>query len=103
MNKERRAAIAAIIKDAEALKEKLSEIVSEAERLKEAAEGVRDEEQDYFDNMPPSFQDGEKGQAAEEKVSALDDAINEIDSLIDSLGDDGPVDSFISGLETAAE
>jgi hypothetical protein len=38
-------------------------------------EQARDDEQDYFDNMPEGFQNGDKGGAAQEAVSQLDDAI----------------------------
>ena len=103
MNKERRAAIAALIKTASAVKEDLALLVGRIEDLKAEAEAIRDEEQEYFDNMPESFQSGEKGQAVEEKLSAMDDAISELDTMIDSLGDDGPLDAFTNGMESAAE
>lgn len=71
MNKERRKDIASIVEELEALQERI--------------EIVRDEEQDYFDNMPESFQSGEKGMAAEEAISNLDDAFGEMDTIIDYL------------------
>lgn len=103
MNKERRAAIAALIKSAESVKEDFALLAGKIEGLKAEAESIRDEEQEYYDNMPESFQSGEKGQAAEEKISALDDAISEIETLIDTLGDEGLFDGFTGGLESAAE
>ena len=51
---------------------------------KEMLEGVKDDEQEYFDNMPESLQGGDKGQAAEAAVSALDDAVNELDGAIEA-------------------
>lgn len=50
------------------------EIVSELENL-------RDETQGKFDNMPEGLQQGGTGQLLEERVSALEDAISEIESV----------------------
>jgi len=47
---------------------------------------VRDEEQEAYDNMPESFQGGEKGEKAQECISAIEDAIS---SLEDAEGRDG--------------
>jgi len=44
-------------------------------------EEVRDGEQDAFDNMPPSFQEGERGAAMQETLSALDDVIGTLEDL----------------------
>jgi hypothetical protein len=73
MNKQRRAKLATI-------QEQLSDLVL---RLEE----IRDEEQEALDALPDSFREGDKGQAMEMAISALEDAINEmqgIDSYLDS-------------------
>lgn len=51
-------------------------------------ESIRDEEQDYYDNMPESFQNGEKGERTQNFVdnletllSFLEEAISAIDEL----------------------
>ena len=49
----------------------------------EAIEAARDEEQDYYDNMPESILAGAKGDTAQEAVSALDDAATAIQEAID--------------------
>jgi phytoene/squalene synthetase len=41
-------------------------------------ESIRDEEQDAFESMPDSLQEGERGEAAQE-------AINQMESVIDVL------------------
>lgn len=71
MNKDRRKRI-------EAQRDKLDEIRAELET-------IRDEEQDYYDNMPESIQSGTKGQAAEASVEVLDDAISSIQEAMDHL------------------
>lgn len=76
MNKERRKRIAAVV-------EKLCDCWQELETL-------RDEEQDYFDNMPESFQAGDKGTAADNAVTSLDDALNstvEAKDTLESMGE----------------
>lgn len=58
--------------------EKLRQCVSELETL-------RDEEQDYYDNMPENFQAGEKGSAAEDAVNAIESAKDSAEQAADEL------------------
>lgn len=74
MNNERRAKIRVIINKLEALNMEIEDILSD--------------EQDYFDNMPESFQNGDKGDKAQEAISNLESA---------------SLDDIISSLEAAAE
>lgn len=71
MNKERRVAI-------DKVKEQLETLSSDVEML-------RDEEQEYFDNMPESLQGGEKGDNAESAVSSLDSAVDSLSGACNSL------------------
>jgi len=48
-------------------------------------ESIKDEEQDAFDNMPESLQQGDRGQDAETAISNLEEAINSIESAISAL------------------
>lgn len=77
MNKDRRNEIARIKAEVEAL-------VSKAEDLINDIESVRDEEQEYFDNMPESFQQGEKGEVAEAAVASLDQAMEALQEMVDA-------------------
>lgn len=86
MNNERR-------KKIEVVKERISALLSQAENIKTDVEAIRDEEQDYRDNMPESF--GEKGGKAEAAIDALEQVINELENL---TGND-----FEDWLTTAAE
>lgn len=47
----------------------------------ELLEEIKDAEQEAFDNMPESFQQGEKGEAMELAISGLDAAISELESI----------------------
>ena len=77
MNNDRRKAIALIRGEVEQLAEQLDSVKTQLEDL-------RDEEQEYFDNMPESLQGGEKGDAAQEAVNQLDSAIDALDIDFDS-------------------
>ncbi len=70
MNKARRAVIRSI--------------VDQLQKLTAEIEETCQQEQDYYDAMPESFQDGAKGEAATAVVSALEAAIADIESAISS-------------------
>jgi predicted nucleic acid-binding Zn-ribbon protein len=55
----------------------------------ERIESERDAEQEKFDNMPESLQNSDKGQAMEEGISTLDEAIEGVQSAIDALDNIG--------------
>lgn len=79
MNNERREAIRNLIARAEELK-------SMADTLKDDIQSVLDEEQDYYDNMPESFQGGEKGDRAQEAINNLETAVDCFDSFDELTG-----------------
>lgn len=62
----------------------ISKAVEELIGIKQSLEDVRDEEQSFFDNMPESIQNGNRGQDAEACVSDLEETLDFIDQAIDS-------------------
>lgn len=44
-------------------------------------EGIRDEEQSKFDNLPEGFQQGDTGQQIEQRIADLDEWISELESI----------------------
>lgn len=48
-------------------------------------EEIREEEQEAFDNMPESFQDGERGETMQEHISNMEDAESSLDDARSSL------------------
>ena len=48
-------------------------------------EGIQNEEHDAFYNMPYGLRESDKGQAAEEALSHLDDAVSSLNEVIDQL------------------
>lgn len=80
MNKQRRKAI-------EHFRKRLDGLKLAPEELRSDIEALRDEEQEYYDNMPQSFQDGEKGQGAEAAVSSFDEALSAMDEIESQIGE----------------
>lgn len=74
MNKERRKELASIAEELDRLKGAVDE-------QRERIEAVKDEEQETFDNMPESFQNGEKGERAQAVIDALDSAGSELEGF----------------------
>ena len=74
MNKERRKEI----QNAADLIRKAQEIIEEA---KEILETVKSDEEEYYDNMPESIQNGEKGGQAQSSIDALDNAITDLEGF----------------------
>ena len=68
-------------------RKEIARAVAMIEEAKSILETCRDEEQDYFDNMPESFQDGQKGEDAQTAIDALDEAISQIDDVSQALAD----------------
>lgn len=48
-------------------------------------ESLKDEEQEYIDNMPENLQESEKYYQSEGYVDIMEDAIGEIDSAIEEI------------------
>jgi hypothetical protein len=48
-------------------------------------ETIRDEEQEYFDNMPESLQDSERGERASSYIEALEEVLSGISDLNDTI------------------
>lgn len=80
MNKERR----------KQLKEAVTLLTDAQEKIQEASsivETCKDEEEESYDNLPEGVQDSERGEAMEENASQLDDAMSELESIGDSVGE----------------
>ena len=57
------------------------DLQAERDSIKEDLESLRDETQGSLDNMPEGLQQGDTGQLLEERVNALDSAIDELDGI----------------------
>lgn len=63
----------------------INTLSSRLDDLKAEIESVMEDEQSYFDNMPQSFQDGEKGERAQAAIDALQEAIDGFDAITSAL------------------
>lgn len=66
-------------------RETIATIRAELENQCELLSQVADEEQEYYDNMPESIQDGSKGGAAMQTADNLASAASELETMIDAL------------------
>lgn len=66
-------------------RKEICEIIKKLEKLKEEIEMVFYEEQDYYDNMPENLQGSERGEIAENAISELEEALDNIDNAIENL------------------
>ena len=89
MNAARRKAIKTIALQLDQLKEEIETCMAEVE-------GVKDEEQDAFDNLPESLQETERGEVMSIAIDNLDIASSDLESILSSL------DDVISNLSDAS-
>lgn len=87
VNKDRRKAI-------DAIKLQIADMQMRCEQLAQEVLDLAAEEQEYFDNMPESLQGTDRGQAAEQAISELEDVASSLGSI--------DFDEIITGLEAAA-
>jgi Mg2+ and Co2+ transporter CorA len=100
MNKQRRKSLSEIIDLIEAIKPMVEALKGEAENIRDRISSDRDEEQEAYDNMPVSLQDGERGQDMSESIDRMEEAHTDIETLFDAL-DQIDLDDLISKIDEA--
>lgn len=80
MNKQRRKELAEAI-------EKLEQATAMLEEANEIIDGVTEEEQEAFDNMPESLQCSERGYMTQDNVDTLEEIAQGMDSYIYEIED----------------
>ena len=66
-------------------RKKLRELIEKTEGIKQEIEELRTEEEEYYNNMPEAFQDGEKGDRAQTVIEYLDEAMTAAGDVIENL------------------
>lgn len=66
-------------------KKRVSEIVSELEGFQAEITAIMEEEQDFFDGKSEKWQEDEKGQECEQRISDLSGALDDVSSAATSL------------------
>lgn len=63
--------------------------IAEAQKLigqaKDLIEEICSDEQEYYDNMPESLQNGEKGERAYNATSNLQEVVDNLETAVDTL------------------
>lgn len=66
-------------------RKKLNTILEQLIKIHATLEEVKDEEQDYFDNIPENLRNSERYDKAENAVAALEDALSMFDEIADNI------------------
>ncbi len=68
------------------------------------AEAIRDDEQEYLDNMPESLQGGEKGDMAQSAIDALETAMGKLEDASSAADDETPdMEEITDALQEAVD
>jgi hypothetical protein len=71
-----------------------------ADQAHDILESCRDDEQEYYDNMPESIQGGEKGCNAEQDVATMEEVISALEAFRDEVGSEGgDVEEIVSAID----
>lgn len=68
-------------------RKRLAEAIDLINQAKGILEKVKDEEQEAYDNLPESFQYGERGEQMQEYIDSMDEAYENLDEMENTLGD----------------
>lgn len=74
MNKARRASLKLALS-------KIETLTAYIEEIKEDLQGVLDEEEEAYENLPESIQGSERGEQMQEYIEALEEAIDSLDEF----------------------
>ena len=74
------------------IQEQVARLVGQIEDLKSKVEVLLEQEQEAFDNMPESFQEGEKGERAQEAINAIQNIFDGLESAETDLDLEGDFD-----------
>ena len=66
-------------------RKRLSEAEGLLSQARDIIEGVQEEEQEGYDNLPEGFQNGDRGEAMQEAIDQMEEALNAIDEAVDAV------------------
>lgn len=75
---------------------------ADIDQLKETLEGIVNDEQEKYDNMPESLQNGSKGEEMQNGISELESAITSLEEAAAMVRDDYPEKPTEEDVETWA-
>lgn len=68
-------------------RKQIERVIAKIEEVKSELVTIRDDEQDYYDNIPENLQGGERAMVSEEAIDYLDSAMDNLDDAIDNLNE----------------
>lgn len=68
-------------------RKELDRAIAMIEEARSIVEAVKDAEQEAFDNMPESFQNGERGEKSQACIDAMDNIDTSLDDALGSFDD----------------
>ncbi len=68
-------------------RKEIAKIMDAFEEAKADLDTVMSEEQDSFDNIPESLQDGERAEQSQDALDAMETAIDQIEEAINTIMD----------------
>lgn len=68
-----------------ARRNRIADVQTQLEALKQDIDAILSEEQEAYDNMPESLQESERGQAMQEAIDALESAIGSCEEVDEYL------------------
>lgn len=68
-------------------RKRLAKAIDLINQAKGILEEVKDEEQEAYDNLPESFQYGERGEQMQEYLDSMDEAYENLEEVEYTLGD----------------
>lgn len=84
-------------KEIDRIMERIDSLMADLSDIKDSIEAVRDEENEYLENMPGNMIDGERGERAQAAIDALEEALSGMEDADSGLND------IKDNLETAKE
>jgi antitoxin component HigA of HigAB toxin-antitoxin module len=66
-------------------REALDKLVMQLESVKEEIDYLRNEEAEAYENLPESFQEGERGQKMQEGIEYIESAMDNIDEAVSNI------------------
>ena len=70
-----------------ARRKQITQLLEQLENLKADLDSILEEEQEAFDNLPESLQEGERGQASQTAIESLETAQSAFEEIVDALND----------------
>ncbi len=99
MNKARRKELSEVIRELNMMSDK-----NDLYSIINALDNIKDDEQDYFDNIPENLQYSQRAEASEEAINNMDEALDLLNEVYDADEfdkDSGLIQEAIDKIEEA--